>query len=212
MSVRRLSPNQPTEDFQFTEANLEWAKAQLKKFPEGRQQSAIIPFLWRAQVQNGGWITQPIIAYFSDMLDMPEIRIYEVVTFYTMFNLEPVGDHLIQVCTTTPCWLRGSDEIVKVCKKKIAEKQQTISEDGKFSWMEVECLGACSNAPMIQIGDDYYEDLDEKSMQEILDRLSRGEDVKPGSQTGRTSSEPIGGLTSLTDENLYSGQPAGGES
>ena len=212
MSVRRLSPNQPTEDFQFTEANLEWAKAQLKKFPEGRQQSAIIPFLWRAQVQNGGWVTQPIIAYFSDMLDMAEIRIYEVVTFYTMFNLEPVGDHLVQVCTTTPCWLRGSDEIVKVCKKKIAEKQQTVSEDGKFSWMEVECLGACSNAPMIQIGDDYYEDLDEKSMEEILDRLSRGEDVKPGSQTGRTSSEPIGGLTSLTDESLYSGQPTGGES
>jgi len=212
MSVRRLSPNQPTEEFRFSEANLAWAEAQLKKFPEGREQSAIIPFLWRAQVQNGGWITQPIIAYFADMLDMAEIRIYEVVTFYTMFNLEPVGDHLIQVCTTTPCWLRGSDELVKVCKNKIAEKQQTVSEDGKFSWMEVECLGACSNAPMIQIGDDYYEDLDEKSMEVILDRLARGEEVKPGSQTGRISSEPASGLTSLTDESLYSGQPAGGES
>jgi NADH-quinone oxidoreductase subunit E len=212
MSVRRLSPNQPTEEFRFSEENLKWAEAQLKKFPEGRQQSAIIPFLWRAQVQNGGWITKPIITYIADWLDMAEIRIYEVVTFYTMFNLEPVGEHLIQVCTTTPCWLRGSDDLVKVCKNKIAEKAQTLSEDGKFSWMEVECLGACSNAPMIQIGDDYYEDLDEKSMEDIIDRLARGEEVKPDSQIGRASSEPAGGLTSLTDESLYAGQPSGGES
>lgn len=199
MAVRRLSPNQPKEPFKFSEENLSWAKEQLKKFPEGRQQSAVIPFLWRAQIQNGGHVTQPIINYLADILDMAEIRVYEVATFYTMFNLAPVGDHLVQVCTTTPCWLRGSDDIVKVCKNKIAKQQQTVSEDGKFSWMEVECLGACANAPMIQIGDDYYEDLDEKSMETILDRLAKGEEVKSGSQTGRTSSEPTGELTSLTD-------------
>jgi NADH-quinone oxidoreductase subunit E len=206
MAVRRLSPNQPKEPFEFSAENLQWSKEQLKKFPEGRQQSAVIPFLWRAQIQNGGWVTQPIINYLSDMLGMAEIRVYEVATFYTMFNLAPVGEHLVQVCTTTPCWLRGSDEIVKVCKSKIAKQQQTISEDGKFSWMEVECLGACSNAPMIQIGDDYYEDLDEAAMESILDRLAKGEEIAPGSQTGRKSSEPTGELTSLTDESLYAGE------
>jgi NADH-quinone oxidoreductase subunit E len=206
MAVRRLSPNQPKEPFEFSAENSGWAKEQLKKFPEGRQQSAVIPFLWRAQIQNGGWVTQPIINYLSDMLDMAQIRVYEVVTFYTMFNLQPVGEHLVQVCTTTPCWLRGSDDIVKVCKSKIAKQQQTISGDGKFSWMEVECLGACSNAPMIQIGDDYYEDLDEAAMENILDRLANGEEVAAGSQTGRKSSEPTGELTSLTDESLYAGE------
>ncbi len=210
MAVRRLAPDQPTEDFQFSEDNLAWAKEQLKKYPKDRQQSAVTPFLWRAQKQNG-WVSEPVIRYVGEFLDMPYIRVYEVATFYTMFNLQPVGEHLVQVCTTTPCWLRGSDDIVKVCKRKIAEKQFEVSKDGKFSWMEVECLGACSNAPMAQINDHYFEDLDDMAMEALLDKLAKGEDVKRGSQKGRTSSEPYGEPTSLTDESLYSGEPKGGD-
>ncbi len=204
MAVSRITKD-TAENFEFSAERLEWAKGQLRKYPEDRKQSAVIPFLWEAQKENGGFVDAAVVRYLADMLDMAEIRVYEVVSFYTMFNTAPVGEHFVQVCTTTPCWLRGSDEIVKVCRNKIARNSNTLSEDGKFSWMEVECLGACANAPMVQINDDYFEDLDEDIMAEILDALSAGRDVTPGSQKGRTSSEPVGELTSLTQPGLYGG-------
>lgn len=204
MAVSRITKD-TAENFEFSAERLEWAKGQLGKYPDERKQSAVIPLLWEAQKENGGFVDAAVVRYLAGMLDMAEIRVYEVVSFYTMFNTAPVGEHFVQVCTTTPCWLRGSDEIVKVCKNKIAKTPNTLSEDGKFSWMEVECLGACANAPMVQINEDYFEDLDEDIMAEILDSLSEGRDVTPGSQKGRTSSEPVGELTSLTDPGLYGG-------
>src|SRR3989337_2797842 len=154
MSVRRLAAEQP-EGFAFSPENLDWAKAQLKKYPEGRQASAVLPILWRTQEQMGGWLPEPALRYVADLLGMAYIRVYEIVTFYTMFNLSPVGKHHVQVCTTTPCWLRGSDDIVAACKKHIGEANH-VTDDGLLSWTEVECLGACVNAPMLQIGKDYY--------------------------------------------------------
>jgi NADH-quinone oxidoreductase subunit E len=204
MSVRRLDANQP-KDFVFSAENEIWAQQQVAKYPEGRQASAVIPILWRAQKQNNGWLSEPALRCVGDMLDMPYIRVYEVATFYTMFNLSPVGEKFVQVCTTTPCWLRGSDEVVVICKKRIHEKEKTLSVDGKFSWMEVECLGACVNAPMVQINDDFYEDLDGPKMQAILDQLEAGKTPEPGPQNDRTSSEPEGGATTLTDSDLYPG-------
>lgn len=204
MAVSRITKD-TAENFEFSAERLEWAKGQLGKYPDERKQSAVIPLLWEAQKENGGFVDAAVVRYLAGMLDMAEIRVYEVVSFYTMFNTAPVGEHFVQVCTTTPCWLSGSDEIVKVCKNKIARTPNTLSEDGKFSWMEVECLGACANAPMVQINEDYFEDLDEDIMAEILDSLSEGRDVTPGSQKGRTSSEPVGELTSLTDPGLYGG-------
>ena len=195
MSVRRLDANQP-ESFAFTPENIEWAKGQIAKYPEGRQASAIIPLLWQAQKQEG-WLSEPAIRYVANMLGMDYIRALEVATFYTMFNLSPVGEHYVQLCGTTPCWLRGADELKDVCRQHIGPEGQ-VSADGKLSWLEVECLGACANAPMIQINDDYYEDLDAAKLAEILTDLRNGKPVKPGSQTGRNGSEPIGGLTSLT--------------
>ncbi len=195
MSVRRLSANQP-ESFAFTPENIEWANGQIAKYPEGRQASAIIPLLWQAQKQEG-WLSEPAIRYVSNMLGMDYIRGLEVATFYTMFNLSPVGEHYVQLCGTTPCWLRGADELKDACRKHIGPEGQ-VTADGKFSWLEVECLGACANAPMIQINDDYFEDLDAAKLGEILTDLRNGKAVKPGSQTGRNGSEPIGGLTSLT--------------
>src|SRR5580704_5548660 len=173
MSLRRLAPPdiQPTS-FAFRAENAEWAEATIAKYPQGRQASAVISLLWRGQEQEG-WVTHPMIEVIAKMLAMPFIRVLEVATFYTMFNLEPVGDHLIQVCTTTPCWLRGSDAVVEACKKQIAETPRTISSDGKFSWMEVECLGACVNAPMLQIGKDFYEDLDGAKTEAILNAFRR---------------------------------------
>ena len=198
MSVRRLAAEQPAS-FEFTQENMAWARKQISKYPEGREASAIIPLLWEAQKQNGGWLSEPAMRYVADMLNVAYIRAYEVATFYTMFNLAPVGKHLIQVCTTTPCWLRGSDEVVAVCKKRIHEKQQTVSADGAFSWMEVECLGACVNAPVVQVGDDFYEDLDAKSTEKLLDNLAAGSEPKTGSQIGRQTSAPEGGPTTLTE-------------
>lgn len=195
MSVRRLSANQPAS-FAFTPENQEWAKKQIAKYPEGRQASAIIPLFWQAQKQEG-WLSEPAIRYVADMLSMDYIRALEVATFYTMFNLSPVGEHYVQLCGTTPCWLRGADELKEACRKHIGPEGQ-VSADGKLSWIEVECLGACANAPMVQINDDYYEDLDGAKLGEILGDLRNGKPVKPGSQTGRNGSEPIGGLTSLT--------------
>jgi NADH-quinone oxidoreductase subunit E len=199
MSFRRLAPPemQPAS-FAFSAENAEWAKTQIAKYPAGRQASAVLSLLWRGQEQEG-WVTRPMIETIAGMLDMAYIRVLEVATFYTMFNLEPVGTHLVQDCTTTPCWLRGSDAVVEACKKHIAPKPQTISADGKFSWMEVECLGACVNAPMMQIGKDFYEDLDGPITEKIIADLRAGKPVKPGPQNGRHASEPEGGATTLKE-------------
>ena len=196
--LRRLHKDQP-DSFAFTPDNLAWAEGQITKYPEGRQASAIIPLLWRAQEQEG-WLTRPAIEYVSDMLGMAYIRGLEVASFYFMFQLQPVGSVAhIQVCGTTSCMICGAEDLMKVCKEKIAAKPHEISADGKFSWEEVECLGSCSNAPMAQIGKDYYEDLTSARMGEIIDELSAGKVPTPGPQNGRYASEPLGGLTSLTE-------------
>ena len=195
MSVRRVAENQP-DDFAFTKENISWAKEQIAKYPKGRQASAIIPLLWQAQKQSGGWLPEPAIRYVAEFLDMPHMRAMEVATFYTMFNLEPVGEHFVQLCGTTPCWLRGADNLKDVCRKIIGE-QNTVTEDGKLSWLEVECLGACVNAPMVQINDDFYEDLTAEWFEKILLDLKIGDTVIPGPQTSRQASEPEGGRTVL---------------
>ena len=195
MSVRRVAENQP-DDFSFTKENISWAKKQIAKYPKGRQASAIIPLLWQAQKQAGGWLPEPAIRYVAEFLDMPHMRAMEVATFYTMFNLEPVGKHFVQLCGTTPCWLRGADNLKDVCRKVIGE-QNTVTDDGKLSWLEVECLGACVNAPMVQINDDFYEDLTAEWFEKILLDLKRGENVPSGPQTSRKASEPEGGRTVL---------------
>ncbi|SFR54439.1 NADH-quinone oxidoreductase subunit E [Litoreibacter janthinus] len=196
--LRRLHADQP-DSFAFTPANLAWAEAQITKYPEGRQASAIIPLLWRAQEQEG-WLTRPAIEHIANMLDMAYIRALEVATFYFMFQLQPVGSVAhIQVCGTTSCMICGAEDLVAVCKEKIAPKAHQLSADGKFSWEEVECLGACANAPMAQIGKDYYEDLTAKSMADIIDMLAKGDVPTPGSQNGRYAAEPRKGLTSLTE-------------
>ena len=195
MSVRRVAENQP-DDFAFTKENISWAKEQIAKYPKGRQASAIIPLLWQAQKQSGGWLPEPAIRYVAEFLDMPHMRAMEVATFYTMFNLEPVGEHFVQLCGTTPCWLLGADNLKDVCRKIIGE-QNTVTEDGKLSWLEVECLGACVNAPMVQINDDFYEDLTAEWFEKILLDLKRGDTVIPGPQTSRQASEPEGGRTVL---------------
>ena len=203
MSQRRLFDEQPSS-FAFTPENKAWAEKEVSKYPPGRQASAVIALLWRGQEQEG-WVTKPMIEAIARFLVMPYIRVLEVATFYTMFNLAPVGKHLVQVCTTTPCWLAGSDDVVEVCKKQISPRQQTISRDGVFSWMEVECLGACVNAPVLQIGRDFYEDLDGPRTETVLAAFRRGEAPRPGSQIGRRSSEPTGGPTTLTDRSIYAG-------
>jgi NADH-quinone oxidoreductase subunit E len=203
MSVRRLRLEQP-ESFAFSDANRARCEREIAKYPAGRQASAVISLLWIGQEQEG-WVTKPMIEEVARMLGMPYIRVLEVATFYTMFNLEPVGEHLVQVCTTTPCWLRGSDEVVAACKKHIAPAPHTVSADGKFSWMEVECLGACVNAPMLQIGKDFYEDLDGPKTEALLEALRRGEKPKPGAGNGRHSTEPEGGALTLKDPQLYDG-------
>ncbi len=196
--LRRLHPEQP-DSFAFTSANLAWAQAQITKYPEGRQASAIIPLLWRAQEQEG-WLSRPAIETVADMLGMPYIRAFEVASFYFMFQLQPVGSVAhFQICGTTSCMICGAEDLVAVCKKKIAAKAHEISADGKFSWEEVECLGSCSNAPMAQIGKDYYEDLTPERFEEIIDELAKGDVPVPGPQNGRYASEPLSGLTSLTE-------------
>ena len=203
MSVRRLAPpEQQPKEFSFSKANLEWAKAQIVKYPEGRQRSAIIPLLWRAQAQAGGWLPEAAIRYVADFLGVPHIRGLEVATFYTMFNLAPVGKVHVQLCGTTPCRLRGADELEDICRKRIGDQMQ-VTDDGKFSWVEVECLGACVNAPMVQIGDDYYEDLTPETFNNILDQFAAGKTPKPGPQIDRHLSEPFGGATTLTDRSIY---------
>jgi NADH-quinone oxidoreductase subunit E len=203
MSVRRLDAVQPSS-FAFSAENMTWAKKTIAQYPSGKQASAIIALLWRAQEQNAGWLSKPAMEYVGSMLDMAFIRVYEVATFYTMFQLSPVGRKAhIQVCGTTPCMLRGSEDLMSVCRSKIHHAPHHVSADGNFSWEEVECLGACVNAPMIQIWKDTYEDLTPESLGKILDDLAAGKSVTPGPQNGRQLSAPKGALTSLTDESLY---------
>lgn len=199
--LRRLYHDQP-ESFAFTPGNLEWAKGIIAKYPEGRQASAVIPLLWRAQEQEG-WVTKPAIEEIARMLDMATIRVLEVATFYFMFQLQPVGSvAIVQVCGTTSCMICGAEDLMEVCKRKIAPRPHEVSADGKFAWEEVECLGACSNAPMAQIGKDYYEDLTADRFEQILDALARGEVPTPGPQNGRFSSNPLGEVTSLAGEQV----------
>ncbi len=206
MSLRRLHPDQPAS-FAFTPQNLAWAEKQIAKYPEGRQASAVIPLLWRAQEQEG-WVTRPAIETVAKMLGMAEIRVLEVATFYFMFQLAPVGSVAhIQVCGTTTCMICGAEDLVAVCKARIAPKAHQLSPDGKFSWEEVECLGACANAPMAQIGKDYYEDLTAARLEALLDAFARGEVPRPGPQNGRFASEPASGLTALKG---LSGEAANG--
>jgi NADH-quinone oxidoreductase subunit E len=194
--LRRLHPDQP-ESFEFTPANRAWAEAQITKYPEGRQASAIIPLLWRAQEQEG-WLTRPAIEHVAEMLGLAHIRALEVATFYFMFHLSPVGSVAhVQVCGTTSCMICGAEDLIGVCREKIAKSPHELSEDGRFSWEEVECLGACANAPMAQIGKDYYEDLTADGLARIIDELAAGRVPTPGPQNGRYASEPASGLTSL---------------
>ncbi|MEM8753239.1 MAG: NADH-quinone oxidoreductase subunit E [Pseudomonadota bacterium] len=194
--LRRLHHTQP-DSFAFTPENLKWAEAQIAKYPEGRQASAVIPLLWRAQEQEG-WISRPVVETVADMLGMADIRVLEVATFYFMFQMKPVGEVAhFQICGTTSCMICGAEDLIAVCRDKIAPTPHTLSADGKFSWEEVECLGACANAPMAQIGKDYYEDLTADRFAEIIDEFAAGEVPAPGPQNGRYASEPAGGLTSL---------------
>ena len=189
MAVKKISKVQP-EKFEFSKKNKETADSIIKNYPSGKQQSAVMALLYLAQKQNDNWIPLSAMKYIAKYLDMPYIKVYEVATFYTMYNLAPVGKHFIQVCTTTPCLIRGADKIVSLCKEKISPNENEISTKGSCSWMEVECLGACVSAPMIQINDDYYEDLDEKSTIEILDSLIKDKPLKPGSYRGRKNTAP----------------------
>ncbi|CAM8646931.1 NADH dehydrogenase subunit E [Paracoccaceae bacterium] len=196
--LRRLHKDQPAS-FEFTPANLAWAKGQISKYPEGRQASAIIPLLWRAQEQHG-WLTRPAIEYVADVLGMAYIRALEVATFYFMFQLQPVGSVAhIQICGTTSCMICGAEELIAVCQDLVAKAPHTLSADGKFSWEEVECMGACANAPMAQIGKDYYEDLTADKLRALIGRFSNGEVPVPGPQNGRYAAEPLSGLTTLKD-------------
>jgi len=206
MSVRRLAAEQPSS-FAFTPENSAWADRQIAKYPEGRQASAVVPLLWRAQEQAGGWLPEPAIRAVAERLDMPRIRVLEIATFYTMFNLEPVGRHFVQLCGTTPCMLRGAEELKEVCRRKIGPERH-VTADGALSWLEVECLGACTNAPMVQVNFDYFEDLSPESLEKLLDDLAAGRPVKPGPQDGRQFSAPAGGLTSLTDPMIYAQRTA----
>lgn len=206
MSVRRLAKEQPAS-FAFSKATKAKADWWIAKYPESRRQSAVIPILWLVQKQEG-WVSEPAIRAIGELLGMPYIRVLEVATFYTMFMLEPVGTSaLIQVCGTTPCMLRGANELMDVCKAKIGPKQ-TLSADGRFTWEEVECLGACANAPMAMINDYYFEDLTPETMAQIIDDFAAGKKPKPGSRAGRASSEPEGGALTLTDPRLYDGSAA----
>jgi NADH-quinone oxidoreductase subunit E len=205
VSVRRLYAIQP-ESFAFNAENMAWAKQTIAKYPAGKQASAVIPLLWRAQEQNDNWVSKPVIEYVADMLDMSYIRVLEVATFYTMFQLAPVGKVAhIQVCGTTPCMLRGAEDLKKVCQNRIHHDPHHISADGNFSWEEVECLGACVNAPMVQIFKDTYEDLTPASLEKLIDDLAAGRKVKVGPQIDRHNAAPVGGPTTLTDPELYKG-------
>ncbi len=198
MSLRRPSKEQP-ENFDFNPASLEAAKSIIAKYPQDKQQSAVMALLYIAQKQNSNWIPLAAMKCIGKLLDMPYIKVYEVATFYTMYNLAPVGKHFIQICTTTPCMIRGAYKLVEACKEKISENENELSKDQSCSWMEVECLGACVNAPMLQINDDYYEDLDKEKTLKILDKILTGETPKPGSYRGRLNNEPENNRKTLMD-------------
>ena len=189
MSLKKISKDQP-KNFKFNAKSLKSAEKVISNYPKGKQQSAVMALLYIAQRQNHNWIPLSAMKYIANILDMPYIKVYEVATFYTMYNLAPVGEYYFQVCTTTPCMLRGAYKLVDVCKKKISQNESEISKDGKSSWMEVECLGACVNAQMIQINDDYFEDLDSQKLEKIIDQIINNQKPKPGSYRGRLSSEP----------------------
>ena len=197
-SLTGLPFEQPAS-FEFTPENLEQAKLHIAKYPQRRQASAVLPLLWIAQGQHGGWLPRAAMDYVAEILGMAPIRVYEVATFYTMFNLRPVGRYLLQACTTTPCWLRGSDAIVEACERKLGIGMGGTTPDGLFSLVEVECLGACVNAPILQVNDDFYEDLDGPSTEALLDALRDGKPPPPGSVIGRQGSEPVTGRTTLTE-------------
>lgn len=196
--VAPAGPFEQPASFEFSAENKAWADKIIARYPAGRQQSAIVPLLDIAQRQSGGWLPRAAMEYLADLLGMAVIRVYEVASFYTMFNMAPVGKHLVQVCTTTPCWLRGSDAVLAACKSRLGIDINQTTPDGQFSLMEVECLGACVNAPMIQVNDDFYEDLTAETTLKVLDALARGESPKTGPQIERQTSCPEGGPTTLT--------------
>ena len=198
MSIKKISKQQP-EKFEFNDINLKTSKRIISKYPEGKQQSAVMSLLYLAQNQNQNWIPLAAMKYIAKLLNMPYIKVYEVATFYSMYNLSPVGKYFYQVCTTTPCMLRGAYKLVEACKEKISKNENEISEDGNCSWVEVECLGACVNAPMMQINDDYYEDLDKEKTLKILDKILNGEKPIPGSYRGRINNEPENNRKTLMD-------------
>ena len=198
MSIKKISKEQP-ESFEFNEKSKDVAKKIISNYPEGKQQSAVMALLYIAQRQNNNWIPLAAMKYIAKFLDMPYIKVYEVATFYSMYNLAPVGEYFFQVCTTTPCMLRGAYKLVDVCKNKISENENEVSKNGKMSWMEVECLGACVNAPMMQINDDYFEDLDQEKFEKIVEKIAQGKKIEPGSYKARKSSEPENNRTTLME-------------
>ena len=198
MSLRRPAKDQP-EIFEFNSSSLEEAHKIVSKYPKGKQQSAVMALLYIAQKQNENWIPLAAMKYIAKFLNMPYIKVYEVATFYTMYNLAPVGKYFVQVCTTTPCMIRGANHLVEACKEKISENENQLSNDKSCSWMEVECLGACVNAPMMQINDDYFEDLDKEKTIEIFEKILKGDTPKPGSYRGRLNTEPENNRKTLMD-------------
>ncbi len=198
MSLKKVSKDQP-DSFKFNAKSLTSAEKIIENYPKGKQQSAVMALLYIAQRQNNNWIPLSAMKYIAKMLDMPYIKVYEVATFYTMYNLAPVGEYFLQICTTTPCMLRGAYSLVDVCKKKITQNESEVCKNGKFSWMEVECLGACVNAPMLQINDDYFEDLDSNKLEKIIEQIINNQKPKPGSYRGRLSSEPENTRNTLVD-------------
>ena len=200
MSIKKISKEQP-DNFEFNSENLSNAKKIIENYPEGKQQSAVMALLYIAQRQNNNWIPLVAMKYIAKLLHMSYIKVYEVATFYSMYNLSPVGNYFIQVCTTTPCMIRGAYKLVEACQEKISKNEKELSKDKICSWMEVECLGACVNAPMMQINDDYFEDLDKEKTLKIIDQILNGEKPKPGSYRGRTNSEPENNRKTLLEEN-----------
>ena len=200
MSIKKISKEQP-DNFEFNSENLSNAKKIIENYPEGKQQSAVMALLYIVQRQNNNWIPLVAMKYIAKLLHMPYIKVYEVATFYSMYNLSPVGNYFIQVCTTTPCMIRGAYKLVEACQEKISKNEKELSKDKSCSWMEVECLGACVNAPMMQINDDYFEDLDKEKTLKIIDQILNGEKLKPGSYRGRTNSEPENNRKTLLEEN-----------
>ena len=198
MSIKKVSKEQP-DSFEFNEENLKIANDIIKNYPVDKQQSAVMSFLYLAQRQNNNWIPLVAMKYIAKLLNMPYIKVYEVATFYSMYNLSPVGKYFVQVCTTTPCMIRGAYKLVEACKEKLSKNQNTLSNDGKCSWVEVECLGACVNAPMMQINEDYFEDLDKEKTSKIFDKILNNENIEPGSYRGRVNSEPENNRKTLMD-------------